>query len=148
MTLVTLERPKARAKKIGIIHIIIFISLFVENCLYMIIQYGSEPVLMLRILIGFDAILEIFIPCPCHLQKKTIIFMYRNSCWYLIHLFQATYRIIFSDTGIGELNIIETFFLISCWWIINSRHISTFKSIVQIFVHCVIVQPNQDIKTS
>ena len=55
------EGPKARANKIGI-NFMIFLLLGILGCLqYNTIhhfQYSSEPVLIQRILIGFEAILE------------------------------------------------------------------------------------------
>ena len=41
------------------IFILIFVEIVCNTMLYMIFQYGWEPVLILRILIGFEAILEI-----------------------------------------------------------------------------------------
>ena len=52
------EGPKARANKTGI-NFMIFILSFVENCLLNIIfQTGLDPVLIQRIAIGFEVILE------------------------------------------------------------------------------------------
>ncbi len=52
--------PKARANKTGfnimIVHF--YIRRKLDTIRYMIFQYGLEPILIQRILIGFEAILE------------------------------------------------------------------------------------------
>ena len=45
------------------INIIIFLLIFVETKRYMIFQFRLEPVLIQRILIGLEVILEIFYIC-------------------------------------------------------------------------------------
>ena len=86
--------PKARANKTGI-NFMIFNTVFVENCLkndaINDFLYGREPVLIQRILIGFEAILE-----------KMYLFRIKiesvSSIWKavrMIHGFTGTKQIIF-----------------------------------------------------
>ena len=54
------EDPKAQDNKTGN-HFMIFIVIFLEICLSMIFQYSLEPVIIQRILIVSEAILEIWL---------------------------------------------------------------------------------------
>ena len=82
------ECPMAQANKIGI-RFMIFILIFLtcKSMLYMIFQYGWEPVVIQWILFGLEAILEKYIPGssirrPSGCSKPH---RYRRCCYWWIY---------------------------------------------------------------